>query len=42
MLKHLKFSDKSLLEMLVCQLIQIEDRIKENGYFNGERFDLRL
>jgi len=28
--------------MLVCQLIQIEDRIKENGYFNGERFDLRL
>ena len=42
MLKHLKFSDKSLLELLLCQLIQIEERIKEDGYFNGERFDLRL
>ena len=42
MLKHLKFSNKSLLETLLCQLIQMEDRIKENGFFNGERFDLRF
>ena len=42
MLKHLKFSDKSLLELLICQLVQVEERIKENGYFSGERFDLKL
>lgn len=42
MLKHLKFYDKSLLELLLSQLIQIEESIKENGYFNGERFNIRL
>lgn len=42
MLKHLKFSEKSLLDLLLCQLSQVESRIKENGYFAGERFDIRL
>ena len=41
-LETLNFSNKSILELMICQLMQMEEEFKETNSFYGSIFEFKV